>query len=310
MADLFHTQAKLYAETRPGYPTELFHFISSKTPNHQLTWDVGTGSGQAAVTLAGIYKNVVATDTSMKQISFASKLPNIRYQHTPPTMSIPELEHNIAPQGTVDLVTVAQAFHWFDHPAFFEQVKWILRRPNGVLALWCYINPRIDESIDAVFNGYYAKSAPFWDPARRLVEQEYRSIDFPFEPVEGTDHTGPFEFEEKKLMNLDAYLTYLRSSSAYQTAKEKGVELLGDELIEEFENAWGEDKESPKVSVLDPNAKAGNTGLHADLNFYGRSLGRTMDSPVPCAYKELSLLVPHLHFYGRKPQPWKIDHMN
>ncbi|XXG50467.1 hypothetical protein AAC387_Pa02g4470 [Persea americana] len=247
MADLFHTQAKLYAETRPGYPTELFHFISSKTPNHQLTWDVGTGSGQAAVTLAGIYKNVVATDTSMKQISFASKLPNIRYQHTPPTMSIPELEHNIAPQGTVDLVTVAQAFHWFDHPAFFEQVKWILRRPNGVLAVWCYINPRIDESIDAVFNGYYAKSAPFWDPARRLVEQEYRSIDFPFEPVEGTDHTGPFEFEEKKLMNLDAYLTYLRSSSAYQTAKEKGVELLGDELIEEFENAWGEDKESPKV---------------------------------------------------------------
>lgn len=190
---------------------------------------------------------MVATDTSMKQISFASKLPNIRYQHTPPTMSIPELEHNIAPQGTVDLVTVAQAFHWFDHPAFFEQVKWILRRPNGVLAVWCYINPRIDESIDAVFNGYYAKSAPFWDPARRLVEQEYRSIDFPFEPVEGTDHTGPFEFEEKKLMNLDAYLTYLRSSSAYQTAKEKGVELLGDELIEEFENAWGEDKESPKV---------------------------------------------------------------
>lgn len=54
MADLFHTQAKFYAETRPGYPTELFQFIASKTPNRQLAWDVGTGSGQAAVTVLSL----------------------------------------------------------------------------------------------------------------------------------------------------------------------------------------------------------------------------------------------------------------
>lgn len=183
----------------------------------------------------------------MEQLSFAPKLPNIRYKHTPPTMSKPELEQDIAPQGTVDVVTVAQSFHWFDHPAFFEQANWVLRRPNGVLAVWCYTTPRVDESVDVVFNGLYAKSAPFWDPARRMVDEEYRRFDFPFEPVEGTDHTGPFEFEEKKLMNLDAYLTYIRSWSAYQTAKEKGVELLNEEVIKEFGHAWGEDKETPKA---------------------------------------------------------------
>lgn len=49
MADqLFIKQAKQYAEVRPSYPAELFQFMASKTPDHDLVWDVGTGSGQAA----------------------------------------------------------------------------------------------------------------------------------------------------------------------------------------------------------------------------------------------------------------------
>ncbi|KAI3996952.1 hypothetical protein MKX01_021228 [Papaver californicum] len=35
--------------TRPNYPDELFEFITSKNPNHDLVWDVGTGSGQAVL---------------------------------------------------------------------------------------------------------------------------------------------------------------------------------------------------------------------------------------------------------------------
>ncbi|KAL9408954.1 hypothetical protein AB3S75_047358 [Citrus x aurantiifolia] len=66
MADMFVKQAKQYAEARPNYPEELFKFIASKTPKHELVWDVGTGSGQAAASLAPIYKNVIATDTSHK----------------------------------------------------------------------------------------------------------------------------------------------------------------------------------------------------------------------------------------------------
>lgn len=103
--------------------------------------------------LAGFYKNVVATGTSREQLSFAPKLPNICYKHTPPTMSIPELEYDIGPQGKVDVVTVAQALHWFDHLTFFKHVNWALRRPNGVLAVWCYTTPRVDEFVHTVLNG-------------------------------------------------------------------------------------------------------------------------------------------------------------
>lgn len=48
MAELFIKQAKQYVDTRPDYPKQLFDFIASKTPTHDLAWDVGTGSGQAA----------------------------------------------------------------------------------------------------------------------------------------------------------------------------------------------------------------------------------------------------------------------
>ncbi|VAH40869.1 unnamed protein product [Triticum turgidum subsp. durum] len=52
MANLFLKQAKHYAAARPDYPAELFQFIASKTARHDLAWDVGTGSGQAAVSVS------------------------------------------------------------------------------------------------------------------------------------------------------------------------------------------------------------------------------------------------------------------
>ncbi|KAF9611058.1 hypothetical protein IFM89_026938 [Coptis chinensis] len=216
MADLFIKQAKEYQENRPSYPPELIRFIASKTPNHDLAWDVGTGNGQAAVILAGIYKNVVGTDTSEQQLALASKLPNIRYQHTRLNMSLSELERDVVAQDTVDLVTVAQAVHW--------------------------------------------ASGPYWAPARKLVDDKYRNIDFPFEPVDGTDNTGPFEFVTEKSMDLDGYLTYIRSWSSYQTAKAKGVELLSEEVIADFERAWQTENGSRKVVRYPVYLRIGKVG--------------------------------------------------
>ena len=259
MADLFLKQAKEYAKARPSYPTELFQFIASKTPSHELAWDVGTGSGQAAKHLAAIYKNVIGTDTSEKQLEFATKLPNVKYQHTPPIMSMEEVEQKVAAQGSVDLVTIAQSLHWFDLPSFYKQVNWVLKKPHGVIAAICYNVPRVSEEVDKVFDQYYVDVlSPYWDPARKLVEDNYRSIDFPFEPVDGADHTGPFEFVSEVTMDLDNYLTLIRSSSAYQTAKDKGVELLGQDLVQKFKVAWGHN--GPRVAKFPVVVKIGKVG--------------------------------------------------
>ncbi|TKY62689.1 methyltransferase protein [Spatholobus suberectus] len=243
MAELFVKQARQYADARPSYPPQLFQFIASKTPSHNLAWDVGTGSGQAAKSLAMLYKNVIATDASEKQLEFAAKLPNVRYQHTPSTMSMTEVEQMVAPQGTIDLVTIAQAMHWFDLPTFYEQVKWVLKKPHGVIAAWCYYLPRVNSAVDTILDQLYSSDASlYWDSACTLFDDKYRSIDFPFELVNGTDHTGPFEFVTETVMDLDDFLTYIKSWSAYQTAKEKGVELLGEDVVQKVKLAWGEDE--------------------------------------------------------------------
>ena len=75
------------------------------------------------------------------------------------------------------------------------------------------------------------------------IDDEYRSADFPFAPVAGETHTGPFEFSTARRMDLDDYFTYIKSWSAYQTAKDNGVELLDDETVREFADAWGGDRE-------------------------------------------------------------------
>lgn len=154
-------------------------------------------------------------------------------------MSTAEVEQKLTPKSSLDLVTIAQTLHWLDLPNFYKQVKWALKKPNGVVAAWCYTLPRVNNSVDPILDQLYSvDSQPYWDPARKLVENEYRGIDFPFEPVDGTDETGPFRFETEKLMDLDQFLIYLKSWSAYQTAKDKGVELLGDHVIEDFKRAW------------------------------------------------------------------------
>ncbi|XP_073150874.1 uncharacterized protein [Henckelia pumila] len=261
MAKLFINQAKQYAEGRPSYPQELFNFIASKTPCHHLAWDVGTGTGQAAASLANIYKKVIATDTSPKQLELATNLPNITYKCTSPNMSVSELESQIGSRASVDLVTIAQAMHWFDLPTFYKHVKWILKSPNGVVAAWCYTTPEVNPSVDSVFQRFYHIDVdPFWEPARKLVDQKYETIEFPFEAVDGLENNGPFRFNSEKLMDLGAYFTYLRSWSAYQTAKEKGVELLRDEVVEDFKRTWNEDGKMEKVVTFPVYLRIGKVG--------------------------------------------------
>ena len=217
-------------------------------------------SNQTELQLSGLYKNVIATDTSQNQLQLAPDLPNVRYQQTSPLMNEIDLHHNVAAQSSVDVVTVAQALHWFDISAFYRQANSLLKKPHGVIAAWCYTAPKINESVDSVFNRYYIESKPYWDPARNILDDEYRSIDFPFMPVDGEAHTGPFTFKTEKLFDLDAYFAYLKSSSGYQMPLKKGVELLRSDVTEDFERAWNEDGNTHKIATFPIYLRIGKVG--------------------------------------------------
>ncbi|XP_051149556.1 uncharacterized protein LOC127264172 [Andrographis paniculata] len=262
MADLFLKQSKQYSEGRPDYPDQLFHFISSHTPSHDLAWDVGTGTGQAAKSLAKAYKNVIATDTSPKQLEYAEKLSNITYQCTPQTMSISDIHNCIGSESTFDLITIAQAMHWFHLPTFYNHVNHLLKKPAGAIAAWCYTLPEVNPAVDKLLNRFYNNDVgPYWESARTLVDEKYKTIDFPFDPVDGLESNGPFRFNSEKVMDLDKYIVYLKSWSAYHTAKGKGVELLTENLIQDFKKAWdGEDGQTQKIVVFPIYLRFGKVG--------------------------------------------------
>ncbi len=82
MKDYFSASSEEYAQFRPTYPPELFHFLQKLCNAKQRAWDCGTGNGQAAGELANFFEQVYATDISINQLSQAVQKPNIPLHKT------------------------------------------------------------------------------------------------------------------------------------------------------------------------------------------------------------------------------------
>lgn len=174
--DHFSTQSTQYQRYRPRYPSALFTWLAEQTPAHELAWDCATGNGQAAQALSTHFSRVIATDASENQIAQCPPQPHIEYQ-------VANAEHAPLHDNSVDLITVAQALHWFDHTAFFNEA-WRVLKPDGVLAVWSYNLLSINPEINAIVNHYYHDIVgPYWPQERRLVEQGYAPLPAPFREI-------------------------------------------------------------------------------------------------------------------------------
>ncbi len=225
--DHFSGHAAAYADARPRYPDELFAWLASLTGCHDTAWDCGTGNGQAALGLAAYYAKIIATDPSREQIENAFSHERIRYRVM--SAESPGIEPH-----SVDLVTVAQALHWFDRPAFYAQVRQVLK-PRGAIAEWCYGLCTITPEIDASVRDFYAgETGPYWPPERALIDGAYRSIEFPFEEI------LPPAFHLEQRWTLTRFLAYLRTWSAVQKFISRNGRDPVNGLVLELETRWGD----------------------------------------------------------------------
>src|SRR5262249_31727456 len=151
--------AERYAACRPSPPRALVQYLAALVPTQSTAWDCGTGNGQVAVPLAEFFTHVVATDHSGDQVARARSVPNIRY-------CVAEAEESGLDSGTVDLITVAQAVHWFDLDKFYAEGTRVLR-PGGFIAVWCYRRPRVDSRIDQIVHRLW-HAAPRPEPIQRV----------------------------------------------------------------------------------------------------------------------------------------------
>lgn len=226
--DHFGGVAASYAAARPGYPEALFDWLAGLAPACRLAWDCACGSGQAARPLAGRFARVVATDASLRQLAAAVQGDGIGY-------AVGEAGAAPLPAGSVDLVTVAQALHWFAGEAFFAEVRRVAA-PGAVLAAWTYALPSLGgDAAEAAMLRFYADVVgPYWPPERRLVMEGYRSLELPFEEI------TPPPFEMTAEWSLDRFLGLLRSwSASARFRRARGFDPV-DDLARELGPLWGE----------------------------------------------------------------------
>jgi SAM-dependent methyltransferase len=230
--DLFSRGAEGYARFRPRYPPSLFDWLAEVAPGRVLAVDVGTGNGQSAVELGERFERVVALDPSEAQLANATPHPRVTYRPGP-------AEATGVDGGSADLVAASQAFHWFDHPRFYEEVRRIAR-PGGVVAVWCYgidhLTPEIDAVVDELYSGTLGTS---WEPERRLVEVLYRDVAFPF------DELAPPRFEMEARWRLEHLVGYIETWSALATYRRTHAHLEEPMkvIVPKLARAWGDEGE-------------------------------------------------------------------
>jgi ubiquinone/menaquinone biosynthesis C-methylase UbiE len=218
--DYFSKQATDYSLYRPTYPDALFSYLNDIVNKHQTAWDCGTGNGQVALSLTPYFNKIYASDASEKQIKNAVKHPKIDY-----FVSVAESTH--LEDNSIDLITVAQAAHWFNLEAFYAEAKRVLKS-DGILAMWCYgffEIPEEDIKLKLALQQFYEQIEPYWPPERQLINNQYKTIPFPFQEI-----LAPEILMQKQwtIAQLVGYLSTWSSTQRY--ILEQGEESLNNQL--------------------------------------------------------------------------------
>jgi ubiquinone/menaquinone biosynthesis C-methylase UbiE len=221
MKDLFSTQAAGYAAFRPTYPADLYKFILKQVRGRHQAWDCATGNGQVARDLAPHFNEVHATDASITQIKNAVASANIFY-------SVAHAESTGFPDSSFDLVTVGQALHWFNISKFYDEVNRVAKK-DAVIAVWGYGLLTVEPAIDAIINDFYVNViGPYWDNERKLIDDHYSTVAFPFRRIDAPEFQFSVEWSFEELIG---YLGTWSSVQKYIQARQVDpVQALSEKL--------------------------------------------------------------------------------
>ncbi|MGH3427405.1 MAG: methyltransferase domain-containing protein [Mycobacteriales bacterium] len=232
--DVFSDTAERYASARPTYPPSLFKILAEAAPGTRCAWDCATGNGQAAVGLAEVFESAEATDASAKQIANARPHLRVRYRVAP-------AEASGLPDRSVDLISVAQALHWFELERFYAEVHRVAR-PGALLAIYGYNWFRLSPQLDLLVDQWLLQPIEaYWLPNLRLLWQGYRTIDFPFEDVTEPSLTLCMTWD------LNQLLSFYRTWSATRSKIAAEGEQFLVEAHRGLATAWGEANQTRAV---------------------------------------------------------------
>lgn len=226
----FITAPDAYARSRPLYTDALFAWIAATCRNRDVAWDCATGNGQAAIALARFFGRVEATDISPEQLGQGFAAPNVRYSAQPAEMTT-------FSDDSFDLVTVAQALHWFDFNRFWLEVERVTR-PGALFCAWGYAWFRGTPEVHATLLDPVARLVePFWAENNGLLWRGYRTdeVRFPFRPLTGPSLSIEVDW------SLDELVGYIRTWSAFKKAAAAGRSEALERVVEDAAKRLGRD---------------------------------------------------------------------
>lgn len=229
MKDNFSTQSDQYAKYRPVYPEAFFDYLNSIVTSKKSAWDCGTGNGQVARELAKTFDNVEGSDISSQQLENAFCADNIHY-------SVQSAENTDFAADQFDLITVAQAIHWFDFDKFYAEVR-RTAKDNALLVVMGYGRVEVSETIDRLVTDFYTNViGPYWDKERRYIDDLYQTIPFPFQEIE-----TPI-FANTQAWTLAHFVGYLNTWSAVKHYIKHNHCNPVDELQVQLQRYWSLDE--------------------------------------------------------------------
>lgn len=233
-----------YARYRPDYPDALAAALAALGPARRLAVDVGCGNGQFTRRLAAHFDAVMGVDPSADQLAHAEDDPGIAYRCAP-AEALP------VEDGSTDLVTAAQAAHWFDLPAFYAEAQRIVA-PGAAIALISYGVARLDPGPinDRLAHFHDCDVGPYWPAERHMVENGYADMPFPFAPIAVPALAIHHEWTAQQLLG------YVGTWSAVRRAREAGRADKLTGFAADLIHLWG-DPEQERSIIWPISVRAG-----------------------------------------------------
>lgn len=232
----FDQGGRNYALFRPEYPPALAAQLTKLVQRRCLALDMGCGTGQLTLQLARHFTEVIGVDPSQEQL-----------ENTPPNDRVAWLcasaENIPLEDGSVDLITAAQAAHWFDRTEFYSEVR-RLGAPGAILALISYGVLWLDNDVlnERFARFYHDEVGPFWPSERKLVDNGYADIDFPFEELPMPAMTIERDWK------LSEFLGYISTWSAVWKLIEASGEQTLDDFAHEISALWRADDHTQRMT--------------------------------------------------------------
>ena len=116
----FTGKAELYSKYRPSYPEKLIDWLYDMT-NAEAVADIGAGTGIFTSALLKKPWSVTAVEPNSDMLSILKKALGDKVKTV-----VASAESTTLNAKSINLITVAQAFHWFDKARFKEECRRIL----------------------------------------------------------------------------------------------------------------------------------------------------------------------------------------